>query len=65
MLSEFSELVYYFTFGRKNENTMIMSVMERRREIGVMKAIGATTADILTQVLEESAMLSLIGAPPY
>jgi len=38
-----------------------MSVMERRREIGVMKAIGATTKDILTQVLEESAVLSLIG----
>lgn len=42
-------------------NTMIMSVMERRREIGVMKAIGATTTNILTQVLEESAVLSLIG----
>ncbi|MFH1054548.1 MAG: ABC transporter permease [Candidatus Altiarchaeota archaeon] len=42
-------------------NTMIMSVMERRREIGVMKAIGATTTMILTQVLQESAVLSLIG----
>ncbi|MBD3388374.1 MAG: FtsX-like permease family protein [Candidatus Altiarchaeales archaeon] len=42
-------------------NTMIMSVMERRREIGVMKAIGATTTNILMQVLEESAVLSLIG----
>lgn len=42
-------------------NTMIMSVMERRREIGVMKAIGATTTTILVQVLEESAFLSLIG----
>ena len=42
-------------------NTMIMTVMERRREIGVMKAIGATTTNILTQVLEESAILSLIG----
>lgn len=42
-------------------NTMIMSVMERRREIGVMKAIGATTTDILIQVLEESAFLSFIG----
>jgi putative ABC transport system permease protein len=42
-------------------NTMIMSVMERRREIGVMKAIGATTTNILTQVLQESAVLSLIG----
>jgi len=42
-------------------NTMIMSVMERRREIGVMKAIGATTSTILWQVLQESAILSLIG----
>jgi len=42
-------------------NTMIMSVMERRREIGVMKAIGATTNTILLQVIEESAVLSLIG----
>lgn len=42
-------------------NTMIMSVMERRREIGVMKAIGATTTMILVQVLQESAVLSLIG----
>ena len=38
-----------------------MSVMERRREIGVMKAIGATTGNILTQVLQESAVLSLLG----
>ncbi len=42
-------------------NTMIMSVMERRREIGVMKAIGATTTTILTQIIQESAMISLIG----
>ncbi|MFZ2455735.1 MAG: ABC transporter permease [Candidatus Altiarchaeia archaeon] len=42
-------------------NTMIMSVMERRREIGVMKAIGATTTTILVQVIEESAVLSIIG----
>jgi putative ABC transport system permease protein len=42
-------------------NTMIMSVMERRREIGVMKAIGATTTTILVQVIQESAVLSIIG----
>ncbi len=42
-------------------NTMIMSVMERRREIGIMKAIGATTVTILMQVIQESAMMSLIG----
>ncbi len=42
-------------------NTMVMTVMERRREIGVMKAIGATTTMVLTQILQESAILSLIG----
>ena len=42
-------------------NTMIMSVLERRREIGIMKAIGATNKYILTQILIESVMISLIG----
>lgn len=42
-------------------NTMIMSIMERRREIGIMKAIGATNRFILTQVLLESVMITLIG----
>lgn len=42
-------------------NTMIMSVMERRKEIGVMKAIGATNRMVLTQILTESAMISLLG----
>jgi len=42
-------------------NTMIMAVMERRREIGVLKAIGATNNLILRQILTESAMISLVG----
>jgi len=42
-------------------NTMIMAVMERRREIGVMKALGATNRVILTQFLTESALISVIG----
>ncbi len=42
-------------------NTMIMSVMERRKEIGLMKAIGATNRLIIRQVLTESAVLSLMG----
>jgi putative ABC transport system permease protein len=42
-------------------NTMIMSVMERRKEIGLMKAIGATNRLIIRQILTESAVLSLIG----
>ena len=42
-------------------NTMIMSIMERRREIGIMKSIGATNRFILTQILLESIMITLIG----
>jgi len=42
-------------------NTMIMAVLERKREIGVMKAIGATSRFIIMQILTESAMISLIG----
>ncbi len=42
-------------------NTMYTSVLERTREIGIMKSIGATQKDILTLFLLESGMLGLIG----
>jgi putative ABC transport system permease protein len=42
--------------------TMITSVMERTREIGVMKAIGYTNFQILLMILLESIMMSLVGA---
>ncbi len=42
-------------------NTMFTSVLERRKEIGVMKAIGAKNSDILKIFVIESSLLGLIG----
>lgn len=42
-------------------NTMLMSVMERTHEIGVMKAIGAKNRDVLSIFLIEASMVSLVG----
>jgi len=42
-------------------NTMYTSVLERTKEIGVMKSIGARNKDILLIFLIESAFLGLVG----
>jgi putative ABC transport system permease protein len=42
-------------------NTMTTSVLERRREIGIMKAIGATNFQIFIQFFIEASLLGLIG----
>ena len=42
-------------------NIMIISVLERRSEIGLRRALGATKGQIRTQFLAESTLLALIG----
>jgi len=42
-------------------NTMYTSILERTKEIGVMKAIGAKNSDILWIFLIESGLLGLVG----
>ncbi|CAN5478242.1 ABC transporter permease [soil metagenome] len=42
-------------------NIMVMSVLERRTEIGVRRALGATRGHIRMQFLVESMLLALIG----
>jgi putative ABC transport system permease protein len=42
-------------------NTMVMSITERRREIGVLKSLGADDADIRKLFLVESAVIGALG----
>ena len=42
-------------------NIMLASVLERTREIGIRRALGARRNDILSQFLVESLLVSLIG----
>jgi len=42
-------------------NTMLMAVIERTREIGVMKATGATNSQVLSLFVAEAGLIGLIG----
>ncbi|RME02383.1 MAG: FtsX-like permease family protein [Planctomycetota bacterium] len=42
-------------------NTLVMSILERKREIGIKKAIGASNLQIVGEFLSESALIGLFG----
>ena len=48
-------------YAYKTPNIMVISVLERRSEIGLRRALGATRGQIRTQFLAEAVLLSLAG----
>ena len=54
-------LISLFVGGVGITNTMYTSVLERRKEIGIMKSVGAGNNDILTIFLIEASLLGLVG----
>jgi len=55
-------LVALFVAGTGVSNTVLMSVAERTREIGVMRALGASQADVFRLVWLETLQVCLTGA---
>jgi len=54
-------LMALFVGGLGMTNTMVMSVFERTREIGVLRALGWRKRRVLTMIVRESVTLSLLG----
>jgi len=55
-------LIALFTASLGIVNALVMSIIERRREIGTLKALGADERDIRLLFLVESAVIGFVGA---
>jgi len=44
-------------------NTMLMSVLERFKELGILMAVGMNKAKVFMMILAETLMLALVGGP--
>jgi len=61
-IAGFISLVALVVGGIAVMNTMVMSVIERTREIGVLRALGWGKGRVVSMIMKESLLISLIGA---
>jgi putative ABC transport system permease protein len=54
--------IAFLVSGTALANTMFMTVLERTREIGVLRAIGASASQVFGLFLAESALVGAVGA---
>lgn len=60
--SSFMLVIIFFLAGFGVLNTMLMSVFERTRELGVMMALGTRPRQVIQLILLEGFLLSVLGA---
>ena len=57
-----SSILLYLNAGMLLASQMLANVAARRKEIGILKALGSRQAEVVTMVLTEAVALAMIGA---